>query len=261
MKIWKCKVCGYEHFEAEPPAECPQCSSSSREFFEKVEKKHLKHDGKKFDVLVINGSSHTSHNTGMISDMVEAELREKGASFRRFNLSELEVRHCWCCYSMRDSACTYPCRNQLDEMPALHEMIIDSKAVIIISPINWNNMPAILKDFLDRTTCLQNQCLLGKKSLTTGKCVGIIINGHEDGAMKTAMDIFIYFQQMGYIIAPFGFTYKTHGSSFDAKTDNEFFSNNENLKNDIIGIVNNVMEITKLDLEKKLDGKIKPVCE
>lgn len=259
--IWKCRVCGYEHNGAEPPEECPQCSSSSAEFKEKIEREKLQHDKKKFDVLVINSSSHTSHNTGAIAGMVELALREKGASFRRFNLAELNISHCWCCYSMADRACTYPCRNQLDDMAALHEMLVDSRAVIIVSPINWNNMPAGLKDFLDRTTCLQNQCLLGKKSLTAGKTVGIIINGHEDGAMKTAMDIFIYFQQMGYILAPFGFTYKTHGAAFDAKTDNEFFTKDPKLSKDIHNLVSNVAEMAKQDLEKKLDGKIKPVCE
>ena len=261
MKIWKCRVCGYEHQGDEPPKECPQCSSSSREFAIKSEKKPLRHDGKKFDVLVINGSMHSSHNSSAIADMVESALREKGASFRRFNLGELEIRHCWCCYSMKDSACTYPCRNQLDDMPALHEMLVDSSAVIIVSPINWNSMPAVLKDFLDRTTCLQNQCLLGKKSMTAGKVVGIIINGHEDGALKTAMDIFAYFQQMGYLLAPFGFAYKTHGAAFNAQTDHDFFAKDEKLKKDISGVVNNVVEMLKQDLEKKLDEKIKYVCE
>jgi len=90
---------------------------------------------------------------------------------------------------MRDSACTYPCRNQLDDAPALHEMLLDCKAVIIASPINWNNMSARLKDFLDRLTSIQNVCLLGKPSRTMGKTLGILVNGHEDGALKTGLDI------------------------------------------------------------------------
>jgi multimeric flavodoxin WrbA len=96
---------------------------------------------------------------------------------------------------MRDNACTYPCRNQNDDMPAFHDMIREVKAVIVCSPINWNNMSARLKDFLDRLTSLQNMCLLGKESMTTGKTVGILINGHEDGAVKTMMDIYFYFSK------------------------------------------------------------------
>ncbi|MCZ7379984.1 MAG: NAD(P)H-dependent oxidoreductase [Candidatus Methanoperedens sp.] len=260
-KAWKCSVCGYIYNGNEPPEECPQCSSSSKEYSELKEKQKLTFDGEKFDVLLINGSSHRGHNTGVLTDLAEKTLKSKGVSFRRFNLNELDIQHCWCCYSMRDSACTYPCRNQLDDAPALHEMIVDSKAVIIASPINWNNMSARLKDFLDRLTCLQNLYLLKKEGLTTGKVVGILVNGHEDGGMKTAMDIFLYFQQMGFVLAPFGFMYRTHGSQYNAQTDIDFFKNDEKLKNEVEGIVGNVVETMNQNLETKLKDRIVPVSE
>lgn len=261
MKTWRCTVCGFIHKGDRPPKECPQCSSNGENYVEKTDPVKLLYDGKKFDILLINGSSHKAHNTGMIADMAERALKSKGATYRRYNLNELEIQHCWCCYSMKDAACTYPCRNQLDDMPALHEMILQSKAVIVVSPINWNNMSARLKDFLDRLTCIQNVCLLGKQSLTTGKVLGLLINGHEDGALKTAMDIYIYFQQMGYILAPYGFTYRTHGAIHHAEEDNKFFEKDEKLKKEVEGVVNNVMETVKMDPEKKLKERIVCVSE
>jgi multimeric flavodoxin WrbA/rubredoxin len=258
---WTCSVCGYIHNGATPPEECPQCSSSGKEFREYLEHQKLKYDKKKFDVLLINGSSHRGHNTAILADIAEHALKKRNVSYRRFNLNELEIRHCWCCYSMRDSACTYPCRNQLDDAPALHEMILDAKAVIVASPINWNNMSARLKDFLDRLTCIQNLYLLKNEGLTCGKTFGILINGHEDGAIKTAMDIFFYFQQMGYIFAPFGFAYKTHGADYKAETDIDFFKSDEKLKASIVGVVNNVVELMNQGMEAKLKGKIIPVSE
>lgn len=260
-KTWKCSVCGYIHTGNEPPEECPQCSSSFKEYSELKDKQKLKYDGEKFEVLLINGSSHRGHNTGFLVDLAEKALKRKGVNYRRLNLNELDIQHCWCCYSMRDSACTYPCRNQLDDAPALHEMIVDSRAVIIGSPINWNNMSARLKDFLDRLTCLQNLYLLKKEGLTTGKVVGILVNGHEDGGVKTAMDIFLYFQQMGYVLAPFGFIYATHGAQYNSKTDNDFFKNDKRLKKDVEGIISNVIETMNHDLETKLKDRIIPVCE
>ena len=260
-KVWKCSVCGYIHRGNEPPEECPQCSSSSKEYSELKDKQKLKFDGEKFDVLLINGSSHKGHNTRVLVDSAEKVLKRKGVSYRRFNLNELDIQHCWCCYSMRDSACTYPCRNQLDDAPALHEMIVDSRAVIVASPINWNNMSARLKDFLDRLTCLQNLYLLKKEGLTTGKVAGILVNGHEDGGIKTVMDIFLYFQQMGFVLAPFGFTYRTHGLQYNAKTDNDFFKDDEILKKEVEGVVSNVIETMKQDLETKLKDRIAPVSE
>jgi len=40
-KIWKCAVCGYTARGEKPPAECPQCAGSVREFFEPAERKRF----------------------------------------------------------------------------------------------------------------------------------------------------------------------------------------------------------------------------
>ena len=260
-KAWKCQVCGFIFKGERPPKECLQCSSTAREFLEVPEKKKLTYDGERFEVLLINGSSHRANNTGYLADLAEEALTAKGVSYRRYNLNEFAINHCWCCYSMRDSACRYPCRDQLDDMPAFHEMIIASKTVIVASPINWNNMSARLKDFLDRLNCIQNLYLLKKPGLTEGKVVGIMVSGHEDGATKTAMDIYLYFQQMGYLLAPFGIAYRTHGAQFNTNTDTEFLTHDELVITKTKGMVNNAIELMRLDIEAKLKGKLVPVCE
>ena len=258
---WKCHVCGYIHRGERPPEECPQCASTDREFEEITDKKKLRYDREPFDILLINGSNHRANNTGYMVDLIEEVLREKGVSYRRYNINEFVINHCWCCYSMRDNACRYPCRDQLDDMPAFHEMVIASKAVIVASAINWNNMTARLKDFLDRLNCIQNLYLLKKPGLTEGKIVGITVSGHEDGATKTAMDIYLYFQQMGYILAPFGVSYRTHGPQFNTITDMEFLKNDPLVVQKVKGMAYNVVEMLRLDCEGKLKGKLVPVCE
>jgi multimeric flavodoxin WrbA len=260
-KTWKCAVCGYIARGESPPKECPQCAGTVREFIELTGKKALRYDGEKFDVLLINGSSHRANNTGYLADLAEEVMREKGVSYRRFNISEYAINHCWCCYSMRDNACRYPCRDQLDDMPAFHEMVIASKAVIVASPINWNNMSARLKDFLDRLNCIQNLYLLKKPGLTEGKIVGVTVSGHEDGATKAAMDIFLYFQQMGYVLAPFGVSYRTHGAQFNTNTDADYLRNDPMVIVKVKGMTTNVLEMLMLDPETKLKGKLVPVCE
>jgi multimeric flavodoxin WrbA/rubredoxin len=259
--VWKCQVCGYIYKGENPPEECPQCASTNREFEEIKDKKKLRFDGENFDVLLINGSNHRANNTGYMVDLIEEVLKEKGVSYRRYNINEFVINHCWCCYSMRDNACRYPCRDQLDDMPAFHEMIITSKAVIVASAINWNNMTARLKDFLDRLNCIQNLYLLKKPGLTEGKIVGITVSGHEDGATKTAMDIFLYFQQMGYVLAPFGVSYRTHGAQFNTNTDTEYLKNDPLVIQKVKGMAYNVVEMLYLDMEDKLKGKLVPVCE
>ena len=76
-KEWKCSVCGYIYKGNEPPEECPQCSSSSKEYSELKDKQKLGYDGEKFDVLLINGSSHRGHNTGVLVGLAEKALKKK----------------------------------------------------------------------------------------------------------------------------------------------------------------------------------------
>ncbi len=260
-KTWKCCVCGYLSTGEQPPDECPMCAGTAREFMEVTGDAGLRYDGKKFDVLLINGSSHRANNTGYLTDLVEEVLQEKGITYRRYNLTEFRIDHCWCCYSMRDNACRYPCRNQLDDMPAFHDMVIAAKAVIVTSPINWNNLSARLKDFLDRLNCIQNLYLLKRPGLTEGKIVGIAVSGHEDGATKTAMDIWLYFQQMGFLPAPFGIAYRTHGMEFNTVTDADWLRNDPLVIRKVKGMAYNVVTMLELGLEEKLKGKLVPVCE
>ncbi|OPX66642.1 MAG: Iron-sulfur flavoprotein [Methanoregulaceae archaeon PtaB.Bin056] len=258
---WRCTVCGFLFKGERPPRGCPRCGSPSAEFLPDEKRGWLTYEGDLFDVLLINGSTHRAHNTSYMVDLAERELESRGISYRRFNLSEYSIDHCWCCYSVKAEYCTYPCRNSQDDMPGFHQMLASAKAVIVASPINWNNMSARLKDFLDRTTCMQNLFHLDRPGLTDGKVVGILISGHEDGAIKTALDIYLFFEQMGYILAPFGIAFRTHGSAYNSSTDAEFFRNDEKIRDDVRGVVSNVVELMQLDLESRLKGRLLPVSE
>jgi len=259
--VWRCTVCGFVFTGEKPPMGCPVCHSPSHEFIEKKEQRQLTYDGKPFDILLINGSTHRAGNTGYMADIAGTLLNERGVSFRRFNLTEYAIDYCWCCYAVRAGSCTYPCRNRNDDMPAFHQMIAASKAVIVASPINWNNMSVRLKTFLDRTTCMENLYHLEKPGLTAGKVAGILVNGHEDGAIKTAMDIWLNFQQLGFVLAPFGIAFRTHGSAFNSSTDREFFRSDELIVRHTRGVVNNVIAMMQLDVEAKLRDRLVPVTE
>lgn len=258
---WRCVVCDFIFEGVAPPKGCPRCSSRPGEFVLLEDRIKLTYDGEPFDVLLINGSTHRANNTGYMVDLAEEELIARGVKYRRYNLNEYIIDHCWCCYSMKAEFCTYPCRNSSDDMSAFHKMLAASKAVIVASSINWNNMSARLKDFLDRTTCMQNLFHLGKPGLTQGKIAGILICGHEDGAITAAMNIYLNFQQMGYILAPFGIAFRTHGSQFNSSTDFGFFRSDEMVTAHTKGVVRNVIELMQLDIEPRLKDKLVPVSE
>jgi hypothetical protein len=75
------------------------------------------------------------------------------------------------------------------------------------------------------------------------------------------MDIFLYFQQMGYVLAPFGVSYRTHGAQFNTITDTEFLKNDPLVIQKVKGMVHNIAEMLDLGIEDKLKGKLVPVCE
>jgi len=258
---WRCSVCGFIFFGERPPKGCPVCHSPSPEFVRDGPRVPLVYDGEPFDVLLINGSTHRDGYTGYMAGLAEEVLREQGIPYRRFNLSEHHIDYCWCCYSVRAESCTFPCRNTKDDMPAFHQMLAASKAVIVVSPINWNTMSVRLKAFLDRTTCLNNLYHLQKPGHTMGKVAGILVCGHEDGAIKTAMDIWLNFQQMGYILAPFGIGFRTHGSEFNSSSDRVFFQSDEFIVRQARGVTSNVITLMQEGLEERLKGRLVPVTE
>lgn len=250
MQTWKCLVCGFEYEGKKPPKECPSCGSSQGEFVKAGWKK--KDLDKKYDLLIINGSMHRAHNTAALAGIAEKVARNEKVSYRTVNLNEFKIEHCWCCYSMRETYCTFPCRNQLDEAHFLHNMILAAKAVIVASPINWNSMNAQMKDFLDRLTCIQNLALVEKKAPCAGKTLGILVAGHEDGAYKTALDIFLVFQQMGFVLAPFGIAYITHGRSYKSETDSAFILKDRIIKEHVAAVAENTIKMMRLNMPAKL---------
>jgi hypothetical protein len=84
---------------------------------------------------------------------------------------------------------------------------------------------------------------------------------YEDGATKTAMDIFLYFQQMEYFLASFGISYRTHGAQFSTNTDSEYFRHDPLVIQKVKGLTHNVVELLHPDREDKLKGKLVPVRE
>ena len=175
------------------------------------------------------------------------------------HLADYKIEHCWCCYSMIEDHCQYPCRNAFDDVHKLQRLVMGAKAIVVVSPINWNDMSAQLKDFLDRLTCIENMYLINDTTPLAGRTVGIIVNGHEDGAYKTAFDIFMVFQNLGYVLAPYGIAYSTHGRQHKAETDNDYFRGDELMRTYVRNVAHNVIEFAKLDIDKKME--IRPSCE
>ncbi len=258
MPKWKCGVCGYEMKGDAPPENCPSCGSAKEEFYLKGSRPKDDLTGKP-ELLIINGSGHRAHNTAYFASIAERVAKEYGVSYKLLYLNDYNVEHCWCCYSMKEDLCRLPCRNGYDDMHKFHDLLLSARAIIIVSPINWNGMPSRLKAFLDRLTCIENMYLVDGTMPLAGRTVGIIVNGHEDGAYKTAFDIFMVLQNLGYILAPYGIAYSTHNRSFKSESDNEYFKNDKQMEVFVRNVTHNVITFSRLGVENKMD--IRPSCE
>jgi len=53
----------------------------------------------------------------------------------------------------------------------------------------------------------------------------------------------------------------THGSEFNSSTDRDFFRNDELIVRQTKGVMNNVIELMRLDIESQLQEKLVPVTE
>jgi multimeric flavodoxin WrbA len=258
MPKWKCGVCGYETEADVPPEDCPSCGSTREEFYVKGSRPKDDLEGKP-ELLIINGSKHRAHNTAYFASIVEQAAKEYGVSYKLLNLGDYNIENCWCCYSMNEEKCGLPCKNEYDDMHKFHRLILNARAIIVVSPINWNGMPAMLKTFLDRMTCIENMYVVDRSTPCAGKTVGIIVNGHEDGAYKTCFDIFMVFQNLGFIMAPYGIAYSTHNRAFKTEFDNEYFKDDRQMEVFVRNVAHNVIEFSRIGVDNKMD--IRPSCE
>ena len=144
-------------------------------------------------------------------------------------------------------------------MHLFHNLVLGCKAMIIATPINWNNLTSRLKVFLDRLTCIQNQTLLYDKVPCANKALGIIVNGHEDGAYRTAAHIWDVMRDLGFVLGPYGLAYRTHGGSYTSQSDKDFFMNDALAKMNIENMTENLIRMMNLDLPKLLPD-VKPSC-
>lgn len=57
------------------------------------------------------------------------------------------------------------------------------------------------------------------------------------------------------------FGYRTHGAAYNSKSDFEFFKNDQKLKRDVDGVVNNLIEMMGQDVQGKIRDRLIGVCE
>lgn len=214
------------------------------------------------DVLVISGSAHPLHIvSGFVAPEIIKRVKETHPklSVEWIDLVKYKIEHNWACYSLADDYCRFPCNNMEDDMGKLYPKLIRAKSLMVCTPINWEGMNSRLKVFLDRLTNLQDIPLKVGNIDCAGRPVGIFVNGHEDGAYKVAWDVYVHFQNMGYVLAPFGIWYNLSSLAANTNEDLTNIRNNSLAISRLHKVVDNVIEFMKLKVDEQL--KLQPEGE
>jgi multimeric flavodoxin WrbA len=139
-----------------------------------------------------------------------------------------------------------------DDMRLIYPKLVRARSLIVITPINWEGMNSRLEVFLDRLTNMQDVGLKVERVDWAGRPVGIFVNGHEDGAYKVAWDVFVVFQNLGYVLPPFGIWYSLSSLTEDTKGDLPKMRKNDLAISRLNKVVDNVVHFMQLRVDKQL---------
>ena len=99
-------------------------------------------------VLIVNGSKRRNGNSYALTKYFTEKLNGK-AEITTFNIGEKDVRVCLACDGCKKEHT--PNCVQKDDFTALIPEIDKCDAMLLLAPVHWDQFPAQLKAFLDRT--------------------------------------------------------------------------------------------------------------
>lgn len=94
-----------------------------------------------------------------------------------------------------------------DDWPEIVKEIKTSDIVLFATPIWWGNHSSLMQRVLERLDALDEEYLESGRSQLYNKIAGIIITGHEDGAMNTMGKLMTALSWFGFTVVPEGAAY------------------------------------------------------
>ncbi len=138
-------------------------------------------------VIAICGSPRKNGNTEIMLKEALNGAERKGAKTELIQLSGKNIKHCLGC-----DDCNFPCRIK-DDMGKIYEKMINVDVIIIGSPVYYCNVSGLLKNFMDRCTCLTHPELRLK-----GKIGGAItVSGYFAGNAEAEYHIWDFLNWQG----------------------------------------------------------------
>ncbi|MGH7658405.1 MAG: flavodoxin family protein [Gemmatimonadales bacterium] len=90
-----------------------------------------------------------------------------------------------------------------DEWPEVLDKVLDSKIVILATPIWWDSHSSLIQRVIERLDELHDQVLAGESSPLEGRVGGIVITGDSDGSQHIIGNLCNFFNATGLLIPPY----------------------------------------------------------
>lgn len=152
---------------------------------------------KKILIVGINGSPRKEGKTAELLRMILASSKKAGGEVKLINLVDYEIKYCLGCYSLDYKKCVYPCRIK-DGMQKIYPLLKKADAIVLGSPVYWFNMSGLMKNFIDRLCCAENNGFLYQ-----GKVAALAVSREDGGEMMALMSIAAALNHMGFILLPY----------------------------------------------------------
>jgi multimeric flavodoxin WrbA len=149
-------------------------------------------------VVGINGSPRKNGTTAKLVKRVLKSCERNKAKTFYVHLVDKKINPCLGCYSNNPRNCKYPCK-QKDDMQEIYKLLLKADGIVLGSPSYWFSVSGLMKDFLDRLTCLENSGFL-----LAGKVCGIATSAEETGSEEVANYLLAFANENGMITPPFG---------------------------------------------------------
>ncbi|MGB9816512.1 MAG: flavodoxin family protein [Desulfurococcaceae archaeon] len=158
-------------------------------------------------VLIIEGSPRKYGSSAQLVQVALRGIKEAGGEAETLFLYDYLIKPCIGCVSEDTKYCRFPCVIEDDDFNKIAEKIIASDGLIIATPVYWYAPSGMLKNFIDRLTCLENMIFHKGRSLLEGKVVGFIATGLDSGVFMAISYLMAVLNSMGAIVAPWSMAY------------------------------------------------------
>jgi len=169
-------------------------------------------------VLGLLGSPHKNGGTAQLLMAALRAAEREGARTEWYSLYDGEIKPCIGCVQNEGPECKFPCIFE-DYGKFLLQKIYEAEGLILATPIYWFGPSGVMKNLIDRMTCLENMVAFGEPSYLEGKVTGAVVVGADTGAIMTGGYLMVTLNSMGTIIPPWAiaYSYKSKASLWDDK--------------------------------------------